>query len=79
LIALAAAEPTITLEAKAWLGVAGVPEGEELGYPHELWTTRLLARHAQRTWTRGRHAGLANLAQGTVCKILDKKRGGETA
>jgi hypothetical protein len=27
-------------------GVSGVPE-EELGYPHELWTTRLLAHHAR--------------------------------
>jgi hypothetical protein len=22
-----------------------MPEGEDLGYPHELWTTRRLARH----------------------------------
>jgi hypothetical protein len=29
-------------------GVAGLLEGEakELGYPHELWKTRLLGRHA---------------------------------
>src|ERR1700674_1600452 len=39
-------EPTITLEAKAWLGSLGWRKAEDLGYPHELWTTRLLARHA---------------------------------
>src|SRR6201985_1119370 len=66
-------EPTITLEAKAWLGSCGCREAKELGYPHELWTTRLLARHA-RTYGPGEgHACLANLAQGTVCKILDQE------
>ena len=28
-------------------GVAGLRKAKELGYPHELWTTRLLARHAR--------------------------------
>jgi hypothetical protein len=37
-------EPTITLEAKAWLSCR---KARELGYPHELWTTRLLAQHAR--------------------------------
>ena len=39
-------EPTITLEAKAWLTSLSCRKAKELGYPHELWTTRLLARHA---------------------------------
>ena len=51
-------EPTITLEAKAWLTSLSCRKAKELGYPHELWTTRLLARHARehgpaegtRTW-----------------------------
>jgi len=29
------------------VGVAGVRQAKEHGYPHELWTTRLLARHAR--------------------------------
>jgi transposase len=37
-----------------------------VGYPHELWTTRLLAAE-----TAG-HPCLTRLAQGTVCKILDQ-------
>ena len=39
-------EPTITAEAKAWLVSLACRKAEELGYPHELWTTRRLARQA---------------------------------
>jgi transposase len=45
-------------------------ELKELGYPHELWTTRLLARHAREHGSAEGHTCLAKLAQGTVCKIL---------
>jgi len=37
-------EPTITPEAKAWLVSLACDKAKEHGYPHELWTTRLLAR-----------------------------------
>jgi len=47
-------------------------KAKELGYPHELWTTRLLARHAREHGPEEGHACLAHLAQGTVCKILDQ-------
>src|SRR5580700_1152222 len=40
-------EPTITPEAKAWLVALACRKAKDLGYPHELWTTRLLARHAR--------------------------------
>jgi len=49
-------EPTLTVEAKAWLVDLACRKAKDFGYPHELWTTRLLA----------------NLAQGTVCKLLDQ-------
>jgi hypothetical protein len=42
-------------------------------YPHERWTTRLLARHAREHGLAEGHACLANQAQGTVCKILDQE------
>ena len=64
-------EPTITIEAKAWLTSLACRKAKELGYPHELWTTRLLARHAREHGPAEGHPCLANLAQGTVCKILD--------
>ena len=60
-------EPTITIEAKAWLTSLACRKAKELGYPHELWTTRLLARHAREhgpargmpaspAWPRARYA-----------------------
>src|SRR5713226_5547361 len=65
-------EPTITAEAKAWLVSLACRKAKELGYPHELWTTRLLARHAREHGPAAGHECLANLVQGTVCKILDR-------
>src|SRR5271168_3742986 len=65
-------EPSITLEAKAWLVSLACRKTKDLGYPHELWTTRLLARHARERGPAEGHACPANLAQGTVCKILDQ-------
>jgi hypothetical protein len=43
---------------------------KELDYPHELWSTRLLAAHARQHGPSAGHPSLAKLAQGTVCKIL---------
>ena len=53
-------EPTITLEAKAWLTSLSCRKAKELGYPHELWTTRLLARHAREHGPAEGHPCLAN-------------------
>ena len=55
-------EPVITPEAKAWLVSLACDKAKEHGYPHELWTTRLLA-----------HPCFAKLVQGTVCKILGQE------
>src|SRR5271166_1418441 len=66
-------EPTITAEAKAWLVSLACRKAKDLGYPHELWTTRLLARHAREHGPAEGQACLANLAQGTVCKILHQE------
>jgi len=63
-------EPVITPEAKAWLVSLACDKAREHGYPHELWTTRLLARHAREHGPSAGHPCLANLVQGTVCKIL---------
>src|SRR6202047_4406257 len=66
-------EPTITIEAKAWLVSLACRKAKDLGYPHELWTTRLLASHAREHGPAQGHGCLAHLAQGTVCKILDQE------
>src|ERR1700721_1259587 len=66
-------EPTITPEAKAWLVSLACDKAKEHGYPHELWTTRLLARHARERGPAAGHESLAHLVQGTVCKILGQE------
>ena len=66
-------EPTITPEAKAWLVSLACDKAKEHGYPRELWTTRLLARHAREHGPRAGHKCLAKLVQGTVCKILSRE------
>jgi transposase len=63
-------DPTITPEARTWLVAVACQKPKELGYPHELWTTRLLAAPARDRGLAAGHASLAKLAQGTVCKIL---------
>jgi len=63
-------EPTITPQAKAWLVSLACDKARDHGYPHELWTERLLARHAREHGPSAGHQCLANLVQGTVCKIL---------
>src|SRR6202790_1776858 len=66
-------EPTITPETKAWRVSLACDKAKDHGYPHELWTTRLLARHAREHGAAAGHECLANLVQGTVCKILGQE------
>ncbi|XSC42668.1 IS630 family transposase [Bradyrhizobium sp. RDT10] len=66
-------EPVITPEAKAWLVSLACDKAKEHGYPHELWTTRLLARHAREYGPASGHKCLAKLVQGTVCKMLGQE------
>ena len=63
-------DPVIAAEAKTWLVALACRKARELGYPHELCTTRLLAAHARQHGPAAGHPSLGKLAQGTVCKIL---------
>jgi len=58
-------DPVMTAEAKTWLVALACRKAKELGYPHELWTTRLLAAHARQHGPTAGHPSLAKLAQGT--------------
>ena len=62
--------PEITEDAKAWLVSLACQKAKDLGYPHELWTTRLLAQHVRKYAVANGHPCMARIAQGTVCKIL---------
>lgn len=54
-------------------GSLACDKAKDHGYPHELWTTRLLAYHPREHGRTAGHACLAGLVQGTVCKILGKE------
>src|SRR3984957_20233578 len=62
-------EPTITAEAKAWLVDLACRKAKELGYPHELWTTRLLARHAREHGPAVGHDCLAALPRAPCARF----------
>src|SRR5208283_3982682 len=66
-------EPVITDEARTFIVDLACRKAKEFGYPHELWTTRLLARHIREHGPTAGHACLATLAQGTLCKILGRQ------
>jgi len=63
-------EPVITDEARIFVVDLACRKAKDLGYPHELWTTRLLAKPIREHGPKAGHGCLATLAQGTVCKIL---------
>ena len=57
--------PEITDSAKAWLVSLACRKAKDLGYPHELWTTRLLARHVREHAVAAGHPCLESIVQGT--------------
>jgi transposase len=61
---------TIPSEARAWVVSLACVKPKALGYPEELWTTRLLASHVRAHCEQAGHPSLAKLARGTVSKIL---------
>ena len=63
-------ESVITEEARTFVVDLACRKAKDLGYPHELWTTRLLAGHIREHGPKAGHACLSTLAQGTLCKIL---------
>ena len=62
----------ISAEARAWVVSLACVKPKQLGYPEELWTTRLLARHVREHCEQAGHPSLAQLAGGTVSKILSR-------
>ena len=64
--------PEITQEARTWVVSLACQKAKDLGYPHEIWTTRLLARHIRENAVAAGHPCLKRIVQGTVCKILSR-------
>ena len=61
---------TITDEAKTWLVSLACAKPLDFGYSNEMWTTSLLAKHAQEHCEKYGHSCLKQLSRGTVSKIL---------
>ena len=61
---------TIPAGSRAWLVALACRKPTELGYAEELWTVRRLAEHARRHCREAGHPDLAEVAPGTVSKIL---------
>jgi transposase len=65
--------PDITEAARTWLIGEACVKAKERGYPHELWTLRLLAAHARERGPLAGHACLAELAPSTVHAVLNSQ------
>ncbi len=63
--------PEISEAARAWLIGEACAKAKDRGYPHELWTLRLLATHARGHGPAAGHACLAELAASTVHEVLN--------
>ncbi|MEW6309287.1 MAG: IS630 family transposase [Bacillota bacterium] len=62
--------PRIPAEARAWVVSLACQTPEDLGYPHELWTTRLLVRHIRRHCEAAGHPSLVRIGTGTLSRVL---------
>ena len=71
-------EPQITAEAKTWLVNLACRKAKELGYPHEVWTTRLLARHAREHGPGEGHSCLKQACSGHAVQH-PQRAGGQAA
>ena len=63
---------SISSEARAWVVALACQKPSALGYPHEMWTTTLLAEHVRRHAEAAGYPALRRLARGTVSKILTR-------
>ena len=58
---------------RAWVVSLACQKPKELGYSHELWTTRLLAKHVRAHCLEAGHPALQRLGRGTVSKLLARQ------
>jgi len=63
-------EPTITVEARAWVVAVACTKPKDLGYAAELWTRSALAKHVRTHAVETGHPSLGTAAKATVQRIL---------
>src|SRR5512133_1303666 len=64
----------ISAESRAWLVSLACMKPKDLGYPHVIWTLRLLAKHARENSIKEGHPDLSKINQGTISKILNASK-----
>lgn len=60
----------ITPEGRAWIISLACIKPKDLGYPHELWTHKLLAEHIHNNCMDEGHPEVVKISSGTISKIL---------
>ena len=64
----------ISAESRAWLVSLACMKPKDLGYPHEIWTQRLLVKHIRENCIKEGHPDLSKINQGTISKILNASK-----
>ena len=64
----------ISAESRAWIVSLACMKPKDLGYPHEIWTQRLLAEHIRENCIKEKHPDLSRINQGTISKILNASK-----
>ncbi|AAM04278.1 predicted protein [Methanosarcina acetivorans C2A] len=62
---------TITDESRVWLIKVACMKPKDFGYPHEIWTQRLLTKYVQENCIKEGYPELSKISQGTISKILN--------
>ena len=64
----------ISAESRAWIVSLACMKPKDLGYPHEIWTQRLLVKHIRENCIREGHPDLLRRSQRTISKILNASK-----
>ena len=64
----------ISAESRARIVLFACMKPKDLGYPHEIWTQRLLAEHIRENCIKEEHPDLSKINQGTISKILNASK-----
>ncbi len=64
----------ISAESRAWIVSLACMKPKDLGYPHEIWTQRLLAEHIKENCIKEEHPDLSKINQGTISRILNASK-----
>ncbi len=64
----------ISAESRAWVVSLACMKPKDLGYPHEIWTQRLLVEYIRENCIKEKHPDLSKINQGTISKILNASK-----